>query len=108
MSKYNYINEQLKEGFKDVFSKFYIIKESIQPKTNHDGRKYYEFSVKWSKKPNTVGKFEYWPDTKGWKKGYVEIYNDNFGIGDGAIIELAEYNLTQAMYNYHKKTLKAL
>ena len=100
-NKYDYINKQLKEGLDNVFSGFHIIKESIEPKTNHDSGKYYEFTVKWDKEPNTEGKFQYWPDQKGWNKGYVEIYDDSFGIGDGAMIELADNYITEAMYKYH-------
>ena len=86
-------------------SKFNIIKESIEPKTSHNGEKYYDFFVEWSEQ-NTKGKFQYWPYTKGWKKGYVEIYDYSLGLEDGPMLELANGKLTDEMYEYHNKTYK--
>jgi|VirMetMinimDraft_7_1064189.scaffolds.fasta_scaffold03386_3 hypothetical protein len=99
--KYDHITEEVKKGLDKVFNRFNIIKESIEYKTNHDGRKYYDFKVKWLNKPETEGQFQYWPDVTGWDKGYVEIEDDSFGIGDGPMLELADGYLTKWMYKYH-------
>ena len=82
-------------------TEFSIDKDTIDRKVNHDGRIYYDFYV--SKKGTEVkGKFEYWPDMKGWLDGYVEIWDDCWNLGDGPMLDLADNYLTKWMKNIVK------
>ena len=83
-------------------TEFSIDKDTIDRKVNHDGRIYYDFYV--SKKGTEVkGKFEYWPDMKGWLDGYVEIWDDCWNLGDGPMLDLADNYLTKWMKNIVKQ-----
>jgi len=107
MSKYDYITEELKKGFKKAFEPFSIVKDSIEPKTSKHGEIYYDFIVKW-KGQEGEGTFQYWPYTKGWKKGYVEIDDHTWWEEwslDGPILELANGKLTNEMYEYHNNNI---
>ena len=82
-------------------TEFSIDKDTIDRKVNHDGRIYYDFYV--SKKGTEVkGKFEYWPDMRGWPDGYVEIWDDCWNLGDSPMLDLADNYLTKWIKNIVK------
>jgi len=96
------ISQQVQNGLDRIFSQFSIDEKTIKRKVNHDGRIYYDFYVSMKGRENQ-GKFEYWPDTKGWPKGYVEIWEDAWYLGDQIMVELADTYLTKWMKEYHDK-----
>lgn len=94
--KFYLLSQETQNALDRMFSQFSIDENTIERKVNHDGRIYYDFYV--SRKDSEIkGKFEYWPDTKGWPKGYVEIWEDAWYLGDQIMLELADTYLTKWM-----------